>query len=656
MHEDASMPTTAGSSTHAAVATKHVEAAQAVIAEATQKMQVALEQLETEKMRLKGFLPWKRDDIEDVTIISSFKASAAPPAPKANAWLQPKATTPWPPVLGAPGVIDDGTVWAALGEKADEDNCEPERQTRRLSKRAKRREKQTKRQEQSDPTTSTQPSMRQSFLEGVTGPRKPLLGDAAAMKLHAKKQLMKRAYNVMDFYKTEGPTQVVARSRAFDYATLFVIVVNAFWIAIDTDGNHATVITEAKPMYQVADHSFCVFFTMELLIRFCAFEDKYRAGKDNWFIFDFVLVFLMVMETWVLPLFGLMGVPTEQLSSGGASKLLRLFRLMRLARLAKILKTVPEVMVLLKGMFVAVRGVSCTLVLLLVIMYVFAIAMTQLSRGTDVGDVYFGTTLDSLYTLFINGCVPDLVDTFDAIKEVDDILLSLSLFFLFLIFVLLSTFTVLNMLVGILCEVVSCISAVETEELKVQQVVEKISFVITEENIDGGPDQMLDRDEFETILTHPMAVRAIADIGVDVESLIDMTDFIYADHDHISQSEAMEHILNLRGTNGSTVKDLVDLRRFLTQELMDLEVEVLQGVEQKFDETFRRCMKTELLPVIQNAMTEFADKQPASFLGPFPLGAIKDGMGFDGRGRQGKVERFRSPSPGRGGLNRTMPF
>merc|ERR1712151_270321 len=196
------------------------------------------------------------------------------------------------------------------------------------------------------------------------------------------------------------------------------------------------------------------------------------------------------------------------------------------------------------------------------------------------------------------------------------------LFILFLIFVLLSTFTVLNMLVGILCEVVSVISAVETEQLKVQQVVEKLARVIDEENIDSDHDEMLNRDEFEILLTQPDAVRAIADIDVDVVALIDMTDFIYADVDHLSQPQVMDNILNLRGTNGATVKDLVDLRRFLMQEIMDLEDEVLHGVEDKVEETLRKCMKKDLLPVIRASLADFQDRQHAPFMGSLPMGGL----------------------------------
>merc|ERR1712125_40146 len=226
-----------------------------------------------------------------------------------------------------------------------------------------------------------------------------------------------------------------------------------------------------------------------------------------------------------------------------------------------------------------------------------------------------------------------------------------------LIFVLLSTFTVLNMLVGILCEVVSVISAVETEQLKVQQVVEKLARVIDEENIDSDHDEMLNRDEFEILLTQPDAVRAIADIDVDVVALIDMTDFIYADIDHLSQPQVMDNILNLRGTNGATVKDLVDLRRFLMQEIMDLEEEVLNGVEdameKNMDKTLKKCLKKEIVPVMRAVMAEFQDRQQTPFMGSFPMGGLgskpttanKDGRAFGLRGRNPSAERLRSPSP-----------
>eukprot|EP00427_Karlodinium_veneficum_P042066 CAMPEP_0169271682 /NCGR_PEP_ID=MMETSP1016-20121227/49935_1 /TAXON_ID=342587 /ORGANISM="Karlodinium micrum, Strain CCMP2283" /LENGTH=77 /DNA_ID=CAMNT_0009357419 /DNA_START=20 /DNA_END=250 /DNA_ORIENTATION=- len=60
----------------------------------------------------------------------------------------------------------------------------------------------------------------------------------------------KREYNVEDLYNTEGFAQEVARNAYFQNCTLIVIVLNTFWMAIDTDYNHAAVLCEAPIIFQ----------------------------------------------------------------------------------------------------------------------------------------------------------------------------------------------------------------------------------------------------------------------------------------------------------------------------------------------------------------------------------------------------------------------
>merc|ERR1719473_2416768 len=76
----------------------------------------------------------------------------------------------------------------------------------------------------------------------------------------------------------------------------------------------------------------------------------------------------MILETWIMP--------TVQAGSStglGDTALLKLLRLLRLSRMARLMRAVPELMIMVRGMVVATRSVSSTLMLLLLITYVFAI-------------------------------------------------------------------------------------------------------------------------------------------------------------------------------------------------------------------------------------------------------------------------------------------
>merc|ERR1740121_3145987 len=125
------------------------------------------------------------------------------------------------------------------------------------------------------------------------------------MKQRARDALIKPQYSVFDEYKDEGCSQAIAKSTIFENVTLVVIVLNALWMAVDTDYNPAALIIEAPVEFFVVENCFCAYFFVEISIRFLAFRIKTRALRDVWFVFDSCLVFLMVVETWILSIIAL---------------------------------------------------------------------------------------------------------------------------------------------------------------------------------------------------------------------------------------------------------------------------------------------------------------------------------------------------------------
>merc|ERR1740138_1171877 len=91
---------------------------------------------------------------------------------------------------------------------------------------------------------------------------------------------------------------------------------------------------------------------------------------------------------------------SDDLGNASIMRIARLFRLSRMARMARLLRSIPELMIMIKGMAAACRSVFFTLCLLVFLTYVFAIAFKQLTEGADVGDLYFKSVLSSMYTLY----------------------------------------------------------------------------------------------------------------------------------------------------------------------------------------------------------------------------------------------------------------
>lgn len=403
--------------------------------------------------------------------------------------------------------------------------------------------------------------------------------DASAIKEKVRENLIKPKYNVTDHYKEDGIWQAIAKNGMFEQITLGVIAFNAIWIAVDTDFNGADILLDAHPVFQVAENLFCLFFSMELFIRFMSFQRVRFALKDFWFAFDSALVLTMVLETWIMTLIVLITAPGG--SGGGAGmgnasilRIARLLRLTRMARMARLLRAMPELMIMIKGMMAAMRSVFFTLCLLVIIMYVFAVVFTQLCAETDTGDAHFKNVPHSMFTLLMYGTLLDDIGNLTKQLGRESYIIA----GVFLVFVLLAALTVMNMLIGVLCEVVSVVAAIEKEEMLVTYVNEKLQKVMAILDADG--DLTISKSEFLKILENIDAARCLQDVGVDVIGLVDFADFIFADDsvtnvqlddddNQISFAKFTEVVLQLRGTNTATVKDIVDLRKFVRNAMIE---------------------------------------------------------------------------------------
>lgn len=307
----------------------------------------------------------------------------------------------------------------------------------------------------------------------------------------------------------------LACNKKFEALTFVFIGVNSLYIGIDADvsarvGKPDDLYDPNTPIgFIIMENIFCLYFTFEVVVRFIGFKSWNPCSiiRDRWFMFDGTLVTMMVLETWIFPVFGIGGA-LSQLS------VLRLLRLLRISRMARLMKKVPELMIIIKGLIASFRSVGCTAILQVLILYVWSILFVSeyhekaesnpcfLGLGTckpsheiteDEEEIasYFGTMGKSMFSLFIYGTVlDDVTACTDAIRGTDNMFM-LSLF---IVFILISSFTILNMLIGILCEVVS--ATAESEKTKAVETCAKdaITTLFTKLDVDGSGT--ITQDEF----------------------------------------------------------------------------------------------------------------------------------------------------------------
>ena len=125
------------------------------------------------------------------------------------------------------------------------------------------------------------------------------------------------------------------------------------------------------------------------------------------------------------------------------------------------------------------------------------------------------------------------------------------------------------MLMGIIVEVMHTVGIMEKEEIMVSNVNRRMTEVL--KTIDRNLDDKLSKDEFNTMLMTPKTAMVIKDLGVDPVGLVDFAEFIFRDDEQINFPEFIQLLCQLRGANQTTVKDIVDLRSFVVQELRKME-------------------------------------------------------------------------------------
>lgn len=388
----------------------------------------------------------------------------------------------------------------------------------------------------------------------------------------------------------------ISKGGIFVMMQMVAIILNTIVIGFDVEYNGSDASSTTRSVFQGLDNAFCIFFTVEILIRFGAMKKRATAKKafrktlaDRWFVFDLILVLLMVIETWLMPLFYLTlgeNSSDDGLSSLSTLRLLRLMRLTRVGRVARLLKFFPETFMMVKSIFAAMRAVLTTLGILLGMMYIFAIIFKTRCEGTPI-QVLFPTIPGSMWQLLLNGAFMDsLGDTMQAISEED-----MTLFFLFLMFVFLSNLTVLNMLIGVICEVANDVSAREKEMRSAKSLKEDLMEFL--ECFDMDDDHLINIEEFELLIGNPDVRYMLQRHEVDVDTVVSLKKSLFIDKEAMSVAriqapqgedvpaitkdltfdELIDTILRFRGGSGShaTILDVMNLDRSLSSQMWRLE-------------------------------------------------------------------------------------
>jgi len=248
----------------------------------------------------------------------------------------------------------------------------------------------------------------------------------------------------------------------------------------------------------------------------------------------------------------------------GILRMLRLLRLSRLLRMVRLMAACQELMFIINGLLAALRSVSLTLGLMFCVHYIFAIILTSLTDGLEIGSLYFPTVVYSMYKVFLVSTLLDDVGnsltTVGNESGISAVVLGAAIW--------INNFTMLNMLVGVLCDLMSSVANDEKERMMITFAKDKVREAM--EILDLNSDYRISKKEFSELMQDEDAVFALNEVGVDFEALMESADFFFQSDTEgqkfereLPFDEFMDLVLQLRSANTATVHDIMGLRRYM---------------------------------------------------------------------------------------------
>jgi voltage-gated sodium channel len=229
-----------------------------------------------------------------------------------------------------------------------------------------------------------------------------------------------------------GRTQAILESAGFQRTITALIAINAVTLGLETS---ATAMDLAGGLLRTLDRLILAVFVLELAAKIAVYRTRFH--HDPWNIFDLVVV-------------GIALIPAT-----GSLSVLRALRILRVLRLVS---AVPSMRRVVSALLQAIPGMSSIVALLSLVFYVFAVMATKLF-GSSFPE-WFGTIGASAYSLFQVMTLESW--SMGIVRPVMEVYPLAWLFFL--PFIVVTSFTVLNLFIGIIVDAMQSQHEAEQQE------------------------------------------------------------------------------------------------------------------------------------------------------------------------------------------------
>lgn len=223
-------------------------------------------------------------------------------------------------------------------------------------------------------------------------------------------------------------------SSGFQRFIITVIIINAITLGLETS---ETAMASAGGLLLALDRIALAIFVVEIALKLAVYRHRFFAS--GWNLFDFTIVAITLAPT------------------GEGMAVLRSLRILRALRLVSV---IPSMRKVVNALLRALPGMGSVLALLLLVFYVSSVMSTKLF-GADFPE-WFGTIGASFYTLFqVMTLESWSMGIVRPVMEVHPLA-----WVFFVIFILLTTFAVLNLFIAIVVDAMTEVEHQEQDETR----------------------------------------------------------------------------------------------------------------------------------------------------------------------------------------------
>eukprot|EP00931_Biecheleriopsis_adriatica_P098013 TRINITY_DN7190_c0_g2_i2.p1 TRINITY_DN7190_c0_g2~~TRINITY_DN7190_c0_g2_i2.p1 ORF type:complete len:532 (-),score=118.65 TRINITY_DN7190_c0_g2_i2:92-1687(-) len=328
-------------------------------------------------------------------------------------------------------------------------------------------------------------------------------------------------------------------SPAFELGIGAVTAINVIVIGVELDLRDNT-----DPLVWLAFESFfAVVWILECSTKLLVLRCRYFA--DAWNLVDFFLAGVSIFDAWILPN---LSVVVFDLS------FTRLLRFLRLLKLIKVMRASRNLWLLVQGFLQSLSALNWVFLLAGFLIYSFAILLRMAvdcsetySSWSDC-DQFVGTVPKTMYTLF------QIITLESWSMSIGRPIITKQpvMFFVFLLYIFLTTFGLLNIIVGVIVENTLNVASqnLDLQKKRMQRQLLRDLEILKSlfEAADTDGSGTLDKEEFIEIIAVPEVRNTLQRMEVPVDDPETLFEFLDEEEKgEMPFSKFTEGVLNVRG-------------------------------------------------------------------------------------------------------------